>query len=95
VRGVSVVSSPRARPRRRGRVTRLSVDDLPADVRARVAEAAGRPARRRSTRREVPAAEGGLPLRCARCGETFVSSRAAERHVNGEHGGGRVECVLG
>jgi hypothetical protein len=75
---------------------RVRLDDLPAAVRARVV-AQAHPVDERATiarKERATSAAGGLRWRCHRCGATFSAWAPAERHANGEHGGGRVELLL-
>jgi hypothetical protein len=66
----------------------VRLEDLPSNVQRQVV--GGK--KPRTSRREVPASELGLPLRCE-CGETFSSWSKAERHAQAA-GHGRVGIVL-
>jgi hypothetical protein len=39
-------------------------------------------------------ARDGSQWRCYRCKELFSAYATVERHVDREHGGGRIECVI-
>lgn len=74
----------------------VNADDLPNDVRAKL----GLPPRGRKRPRPSKAGlgegrrlESAVPTRCVPCGVTFLSYREAEKHLDAEHGSGRLETV--
>lgn len=74
----------------------IRLNDLPAELRARVQEQAG--GKGGGGKRASHAGVGDAdpcPYRCCTCGETFESYSKANRHLDREHAStGRLEVVF-
>jgi hypothetical protein len=69
---------------------RVRYDDLPAEVRKRIA---GRTGRARKARGSAPRRDRSARFRCHDCGATFTAYAPAERHANAP-GHRRIEAVI-